>query len=649
MQLDRLLSGVELEVPLPTAPLAVTGLHYDSRQLQPGQVFVAIRGEVTDGNRYVAEAVARGAVAVVSETEPPPGLHVPWVRVRQARQALALMAANWFGHPARRLQLIGITGTNGKTTTAFLCESVLRAAGIPCGLLGTIEYHVGEEVLPSPHTTPESYDLQAMLARMAGAGSAAAVLEVSSHALALDRTWGCRFEAAVFTNLTQDHLDFHETFEQYREAKRRLFAGTCGHQCRRPERCGHGARLRRRGIALRRERWRGPAGDRHCQRPRRPAVSRARAARAGNERAQPAVRPRERDELTGGRRRGSCARPRSGPGAPRRRSAAASARPLRARGGGPAVHGGRGLRAHAGCARQCTGLGARAGGPAARDYCVRLRRRPGPGQASAHGRGSGALERFCGRHHRQSAQRGAGGDHRGDLGGRSQPARGRGRRARSPGRHPPGHRGSSRRRCRGARRQGPRDLSDHRRSADSFRRRRGGARRPARDGAMQLSLAEIANVLRCPPPEIAGLASGYSIDSRTLRPGEVFFAIRGGARDGHDFVLGALGAGAVAAVIARDAYERYAPPFRDRLLPVADPTAALQQLAAAVRRRWGRKLVAITGSAGKTSTKEMIARVLGARLRVLKTEGNLNNHLGLPLSLLRLTPAHEVAVVEMGM
>jgi len=166
---------------------------------------------------------------------------------------------------------------------------------------------------------------------------------------------------------------------------------------------------------------------------------------------------------------------------------------------------------------------------------------------------------------------------------------------------------------------------------------------------MQLSLAEIANLLRCPPPEIAGLASGYSIDSRTLRPGEVFFAIRGGARDGHDFVLGALGAGAVAAVIARDAYERYAPPFRDRLLPVADPTAALQQLAAAVRRRWGRKLVAITGSAGKTSTKEMIARVLGARLRVLKTEGNLNNHLGLPLSLLRLTPAHEVAVVEMDM
>ena len=226
MQLDRLLSGVKLEVPLPTAPPAVTGLHYDSRQLQPGQVFVAIRGEVTDGNRYVAQAVARGAVAVVSVTAPPPGLQVPWVRVRQARQALALMAANWFGHPAQRLRLIGITGTNGKTTTAFLCESVLKAAGVPSGLLGTIEYHVGDEVLPSPHTTPESYDLQAMLARMAGAGSAAAVMEVSSHALALDRTWGCRFEAAVFTNLTQDHLDFHATFEQYREAKRRLFAGT---------------------------------------------------------------------------------------------------------------------------------------------------------------------------------------------------------------------------------------------------------------------------------------------------------------------------------------------------------------------------------------------------------------------------------------
>ena len=166
---------------------------------------------------------------------------------------------------------------------------------------------------------------------------------------------------------------------------------------------------------------------------------------------------------------------------------------------------------------------------------------------------------------------------------------------------------------------------------------------------MQLSLAEVAATLGCPPPEVAGLADGYSIDSRTVRPGELFFAIRGEQRDGHDFVLGALGAGAVGAVIARDAYARFATPFRDRLLPVPDPTRALQQLAHAVRRRWGRKVVAITGSAGKTSTKEMVARVLETRLRVLKTEGNLNNHLGVPLSLLRLTPAHDIAVLEMGM
>jgi UDP-N-acetylmuramoyl-tripeptide--D-alanyl-D-alanine ligase len=166
---------------------------------------------------------------------------------------------------------------------------------------------------------------------------------------------------------------------------------------------------------------------------------------------------------------------------------------------------------------------------------------------------------------------------------------------------------------------------------------------------MQLTLAEIAQILGCPPPPVAGLALGYSIDSRTIRLGEVFFAIRGERFDGHEFVLGALGGGALAAVVERGAYERFAEHFRVRLLPVDDPIAALQTLATIVRRRWGRKVVGVTGSAGKTTTKEMIAAVLGARYRVLKTEGNLNNHFGLPLTLLRLTPAHDVAVVEMGM
>lgn len=166
---------------------------------------------------------------------------------------------------------------------------------------------------------------------------------------------------------------------------------------------------------------------------------------------------------------------------------------------------------------------------------------------------------------------------------------------------------------------------------------------------MQLSLAAIAHILHCPAPAVAGLVDGYSIDSRTVRPGELFFAIRGENRDGHDYVLSALGTGAMAAVVDESVLDRFAPAFRARLMAVPDTTVALQSLAHAVRRRWGQKVVAITGSAGKTSTKEMIARVLGTRFRTLKTEGNLNNQYGLPLSLLRLTPAHELAVLEMGM
>ncbi len=208
----------------------ITGLHYDSRQIAPGQVFVAIRGELTDGNRFVPMALRRGAAGVISELAPPPGFPGVWLRVAQARRALATAAAQWYGHPSRRLSLLGMTGTNGKTTTAYLCRSVLAAAGWVSGLFGTIEYRIGDRVIPSPHTTPESLDLQALLAAVAEAVPPdhphAAVMEVSSHALAMDRVWGCHFACAVFTNLTQDHLDFHGDMENYAQAKRRLFQGT---------------------------------------------------------------------------------------------------------------------------------------------------------------------------------------------------------------------------------------------------------------------------------------------------------------------------------------------------------------------------------------------------------------------------------------
>jgi len=226
MNLDQLLRDIPVLARSGPIPASVAGLHYDSRQIQPGWAFVAIRGEQADGNAFVPQALRQGATVVVSE-QPAPArdLGAAWVQVAQARTALARAAANFFGRPAERLRLMGITGTNGKTTTAWLIEALLRAAGVQAGLLGTVEYHIGSEVLPSPHTTPESYDLQALLARMLAADCQAAVMEVSSHALAMERVWGCPFEVAVFTNLTQDHLDYHGTMARYQEAKRRLFTG----------------------------------------------------------------------------------------------------------------------------------------------------------------------------------------------------------------------------------------------------------------------------------------------------------------------------------------------------------------------------------------------------------------------------------------
>ncbi|HXR96904.1 MAG TPA: UDP-N-acetylmuramoyl-L-alanyl-D-glutamate--2,6-diaminopimelate ligase [Terriglobales bacterium] len=221
MQLVQLFRDQTVLARRPALPDSVAGLHYDSRRIQPGWAFFAIRGEVSDGNAFIAQARARGATLIVSDqasTEAD-------IRVPNARVALAQASANWFGRPAEKLRLVGITGTNGKTTTAFLVEAMMRAAGLTTGLVGTIEYHIGERVLPSPHTTPESYDLQALLAQMVESGCGAAVMEVSSHALAMERVWSCPFEVGVFTNLTQDHLDFHGSMENYRAAKHRLFTG----------------------------------------------------------------------------------------------------------------------------------------------------------------------------------------------------------------------------------------------------------------------------------------------------------------------------------------------------------------------------------------------------------------------------------------
>src|SRR5258706_1144853 len=225
MTLDGLLHGIEVVSPNRPPHLEITGLHYDSRRIRPGYVFAAIAGEKTDGNLYLGPALQQGAVAVITEKPQPAGTSCAWIQVRQARQALAVAAANFYGRPAEALLLAGITGTNGKTTTAFLLQSILTAAGKTSGLFGTIEYRIGPKTLPAPNTTPESLDLQAMLAEVRDLGGTHAVMEVSSHALALDRVYGAPFRVAVFTNLTQDHLDFHGNMESYLAAKRRLFEG----------------------------------------------------------------------------------------------------------------------------------------------------------------------------------------------------------------------------------------------------------------------------------------------------------------------------------------------------------------------------------------------------------------------------------------
>jgi UDP-N-acetylmuramoyl-L-alanyl-D-glutamate--2,6-diaminopimelate ligase len=214
------------------ADVVVTGVEYDSRRVAPGVLFVAMHGETTDGNRYIEQAVARGAVAVVTDsaaaydaTANGP-LEVALAEVPHGRRALATIAANVFGHPEQKVRLSGVTGTNGKTTTAYLLEQLLRVTGRSTALIGTIEYRIAGEVRPAPHTTPESRDLLALLAEGVHRGVTEAVMEVSSHALEQGRVWGVPYDVAIFTNLTQDHLDYHGTMEAYFAAKRKLFDGS---------------------------------------------------------------------------------------------------------------------------------------------------------------------------------------------------------------------------------------------------------------------------------------------------------------------------------------------------------------------------------------------------------------------------------------
>jgi UDP-N-acetylmuramoyl-L-alanyl-D-glutamate--2,6-diaminopimelate ligase len=230
MDLCDIIEGVEVVRLSGRTDPQVLSVAYDSRRATPGALFFALPGEKANGARFAGDAIARGAIAIASSQARPAGIKqdITWVQLAEGRErrALAVAAANFYRRPANSLKLVGVTGTNGKTTTAFLVDSILQSAGFITGLVGTTGYRTPKGGRVGANTTPESLDLHQMFAEVRDAGGTHAVLETSSHALAMDRLWGCHFAAAVFTNLTRDHLDYHKTFENYFAAKRGLFEGT---------------------------------------------------------------------------------------------------------------------------------------------------------------------------------------------------------------------------------------------------------------------------------------------------------------------------------------------------------------------------------------------------------------------------------------
>lgn len=227
MKLRTLLEGIPVIAQNADPELEITGVSYDSRLTKPGDLFVAVSGYATDGHKFIPMALQRGAAAVLCEHSMPET--APWIQVASARAALAQLGVNWYDAPAKSMQMVGVTGTNGKTSITCLVKEILeKTCGAKVGLIGTIRNMIGNEALETERTTPESFELQGLLARMRDAGCTHVVMEVSSHALELHRVDGIRYQVGAFTNLTEDHLDFHGTMENYRRAKAKLFT-MCEH------------------------------------------------------------------------------------------------------------------------------------------------------------------------------------------------------------------------------------------------------------------------------------------------------------------------------------------------------------------------------------------------------------------------------------
>src|SRR5215469_7384591 len=232
MILKELLKGCSVRAATGDLDTEILGLAYDSRAVLPGYLFFAIRGTRVDGNRFIPKAIAKGAAAVVTAQAPVQALGMPWIQVDEERAAMAQVAANFYEHPTQDLHLVGVTGTNGKTTTTFIVESILKAAGKPAAVFGTIEYRGPGFDFSAERTTPEAPDLDKLFRQVVDGGWEYAVMEISSHAIEMKRVAGLNVEVAVFTNLSRDHLDFHGDMETYFRAKKKMFEGLNGHQPR---------------------------------------------------------------------------------------------------------------------------------------------------------------------------------------------------------------------------------------------------------------------------------------------------------------------------------------------------------------------------------------------------------------------------------
>lgn len=721
MRLSQLIDGVAVEEILPgagpeggrdLAELEIAEVRDDSRLVAPGDLFVAVPGQTEDGHRYLAAAAARGAVAAVVqrpyEAEGGEPLSIPQLRVQSAPVALAALAANRYGRPAQDLLLCAITGTNGKTTTNFLIESLLQRAGHRTGLLGTVQYHFGDQTLPAPLTTPGPLLLHRLLRQMCDAGVSAATLEASSHALTLGRLLGLRFRVAAFTNLTQDHLDFHGTMESYLQAKTILFrdhllpasAGGVGVVCIDHE---YGARVAA-AVAPARLLTVSLRGD---------ADITAAAVQLSVEGISATLRTPVgevalRSSLSGRFNLENLAVA-AGVGVALGLSAADIGQALsamvgvpgrmervrRPEGGGPSVFVD---YAHTPDAleRATAALQGLLGGGSGRLFVVfgcggdRDRgKRPLMGQAAAAGADLVVLTSDNPRSEDPVAI--IEGIKAGVLSrpvvlgeGRSGllPSLSRGELASAargffvePDRH------QAIRAAIGAARAedvvliagkghedyqhvgGTRLVFDDREEAREALRQSAEAPAPRAESGSREALSEsipLSRVIGSTAGKLLrGLARGFSsvvIDSRAVTPGALFVAIKGPRLDGHDFVADAASAGAAGLLVQRGRAGSLPPLPKDvAVIEVSDTVVALGQLGRAHRDApeiaRGLRVIAITGSSGKTTTKELIAAILDAHVgtAALKTEGNLNNHLGVPLTLLRLTPAHRYAVVEMGM